>query len=301
MIHYVVSERFTSSMQLFLQSWGQPLAHRIKVVTYEALLAGREGLPDRGGAYIFANPGWVRARLDPPARKTICDLHDRLVETHGARKVLNDPARSLRRYDMLRRLHEYGINSFNAYRAHDLGVLPRFPALVRHEAWSLYDQPTLAHNLDQYAALLGGVRWHGHSLAEFITVEYCDTKDAGGLYRKYGVFVVGDRIIPRHIFFSRDWHVRSADVVDPAMIEEELRFLNTNPHAETLLKCAQLAGIGYGRFDYSLLDGRPQVWECNTNADLVYQAAYDQPERKPVHSKFVDMFAAAMIALDDEA
>jgi hypothetical protein len=301
MIHYLVSEHYTSFMQQFLQSWGQRLAHRIKIVGYEALLAGRERLPDRGGAYIFSNPGWVRARLDPPARKTIYDLHDRLVEAHGARKVLNDPARSLRRYDMLRRLHEHGINSFNAYRANDLTVQPRFPALVRHQALSLYEQPTLAHNLDQYAALIAGVRWLGHSIADFITVEYCDTKDADGLYRKYGAFVVGDHIVPRHIFFSRDWHVRSADVVDPARTEEELQFLNTNPHAETLLQCARLAGIGYGRFDYSLLDGRPQVWECNTNAALVYQAAHDDPARKTVHAKFVDMFAAAMIALDDEA
>ena len=150
MIHYFVTEQQTNSMQAFLQSWGQRLAHRITVVTYEALLAGRGGLPERGGAYIFTNLGQVNA-MDPPARKTICDLHDRLVETRGAAKVLNDPARSLRRYAMLRRLHEHGINSFNAYRTSDPTVRPRFPVLVRHEMRSLYEQPALAHSPDQYA------------------------------------------------------------------------------------------------------------------------------------------------------
>jgi hypothetical protein len=300
MIHYFVTEQQTGAMRLFLQSWGERLAHRIKIVAYEALLAGREGLPDRGGAFIFTNLATVNG-MNPQARTTICDLHDRLVESRGAGKVLNDPARSLRRYDLLRCLHEHGINKFNAYRAHDLSVRPRFPALVRHEMKSLYDQPTLAHSLDQYAALLGGVRWLGHSLADFITVEYCDTADANGVHRKYGAFIVGDRIVPRHIFFSRDWHVRSNDLSEDAMIEEELRFIETNPHADILLKCARLAGMGYGRFDYGLLDGTPQVWECNTNAGLVYQAEYDFPQRRPVHSKFVDMFTAAMVALDDEA
>jgi hypothetical protein len=301
MIHYFVTERQTGSMQAFLQSWGQRLAHRIKIVTYEALLDGRGGLPERGGAYIFTNLGHVNS-LPPPARTTICDLHDRLVETRGAAKVLNDPARSLRRYDMLRRLHEQGINSFNAYRADDPAVRPRFPALLRHEMRSLYDQPALAHSPDQYAALIAGVRWFGHPLADFIVVEYCDTADAAGLYRKYGAFVVGDRIIPRHLYFSRDWHIRWEDVIDQATIEEELAFVHTNPHAETMLECAKLAGIGYGRFDYGLLDGRPQVWECNTNAGVIFPRSYDDdPERMPVHYKFVDMFAEAMVALDDEA
>jgi hypothetical protein len=214
--------------------------------------------------------------------------------------VLNNPARSLRRYDMLRRLHEHGINSFNAYRANDPTVQPRFPVLVRHESWSLYKQPSLAHNLDQYEALLRGAKWSHGSLAEFISVEFCDTKDADGLYRKYGAFVIGDRIIPRHIFFSRDWHVRSVDVVDRAMVEEELRFLNANPHAETVLQCARLAGIGYGRIDYGLLGGHPQIWEINTNASIASTSMAFLPERREVLTGFLKQFAAAMEAIDLE-
>ena len=31
----------------------------------------------------------------------------------------------------------------------------------------------------------------------------------------------------------------------------------------------QIAGIDYGRIDYSMLDGEPQVWEINTNPTVL--------------------------------
>ena len=299
MIYYFVTESRAGAIRSFLGNWGKRLAPRIKVVTYDRLLAGCERLPERGGAYIFSNLGTV-SMLSPQVQSTICDWHDRLVERHGAERVHNDPARSLLRYDLLRRLHERGINAFNAYRVTDPDARMRFPAIVRHQMKSLYEQPQLANDAAQYEALLRGIRWLGYSLDDFIAVEYCDTADASGVYRKYGAFVVGDRIIPRHIYFSRDWHIRWDDLTDLAMVEEELQFLHTNPHAGTLLQCARLAGISYGRFDYGLLDGRPQIWECNTNAGVVFPPEDDLPERLQVHLKFVDMYAAAMIALDDE-
>ena len=210
----------------------------------------------------------INRRMSSQARSTICDLHDRLVAINGAGKVLNDPARSLQRLDLLKHLYQCGKSTFNAYRATEPGLRPRFPVFIRHELRSLFDQPTIARDPAQYVGLLHGIRWLGASLREQIVIEFCDTADATGLYRKYGAFVVGDRIVPRHIFFSRNWHVRVADIVDPATTEEELRYLDGNPHADALLDSCRQAGISYGRIDYGMLDGRPQIWEINTNASV---------------------------------
>jgi hypothetical protein len=278
---------------------GKELAHRVKIITYESLLAGRERPGEQGGVYIFTNLGRV-STMDPKARSAIYGLHDRLVTSHGADRVLNDPARSLRRYDLLRRLHERGINSFNAHRAGDATARIRLPAFIRHELQSIFQPPAMARDPEQYAALLRGIKWLRGSLDEFIAVEFCDTADAGGLCRKYGAFVVGDRIVPRHIYYSRNWHIRSDDLSSLTMIEEELQFLNDNPHADALLQCARLAGISYGRFDYGLLDGRPQIWEVNTNPGVVIPPKNELPERKAVHLTFVRMFSDAMTALDGE-
>jgi hypothetical protein len=300
MICYLVTEQRTYPMRFFLETWGKHLAERVRIVTYESLVGGHELPQGDGESYIFTNFGGI-GRMGPRAQKQFGDLHNRLIESCGADKVHNDPARSLRRFDLLRHLHDRGVNSFNAYRVTERGAAPRFPALVRHESQSIFEQPALAHDSDQYKAQLRGIKWRCGTLREFIAVEFCDTADANGLYRKYGAFVVGKRIVPRHIFFSRDWHIRNPDLAEPEMVAEELAYLDDNPHADALLECARLAGISYGRIDYGVLDGRPQVWEINTNAALVNPPGGDLPQRAPVHERFVEKFTEALAALDGGA
>jgi hypothetical protein len=300
MIHYLVFERNAGSMRRFLDGWAPRLAHHLRIVPYERLLDGQERLPQERGTTIFTNLGTV-ARLDPEHRKILCDLHDRLAGMHGQTRVLNDPGRSLRRFELLRQLHDTGLNSFNVYRTSDTDVRPRLPAFIRHEVRNPFNQPEIARDPQQYMALLHGTRWQSGTLRDFMSVEFCDTADARGIYRKYGAFVVGDRIVPRHIFFSRNWHQRVADLIDSPYLAEELAYIDTNPHEKILLESARAAGISYGRIDYGLLAGRPQVWEINTNASFVSSPQAVIRERRPALEKFVAMYADAMAALDREA
>jgi hypothetical protein len=300
MIYYLVAERQTAPMQYFLASWGKQLVNVIKVVSYESLLAGREKLPERKATYVFTSFGAI-SRMDPRSRSAIGALHDRLVKTHGAQRVHNDPARSLRRYELLRVLHERGINSFNAYRSAEPLPRLRFPLFIRDEVATGSSQLLLARNLQEFGVQMQGMKRIRPTLSGCITIEFCDTADSRGIYRKYGAFVIGDRIIPRHIFFSRNWHVRSSDLVDAALIEEESAYLDGNPHTDALLECARHARISYGRIDYALLDGRPQIWEINTNAALVSAPGADSPQRAALHSKFANMYTTAMLQLDEQA
>jgi hypothetical protein len=41
--------------------------------------------------------------------------------------------------------------------------------------------------------------------------------------------------------------------------------MKQNPHEKSLNNVFDLAGINYGRIDYSILHGKPVVWEINTN------------------------------------
>jgi hypothetical protein len=300
MIHYLVFEHHAGPMRQFLDGWAPRLAQHLKIVPYERLLAGQERLPQERGTTIFTNLATV-ARLDPEPRKMLCDLHDRIVAMHGPARVLNDPGRSLRRFELLRRLHDVGLNSFNVYRASDREARPRLPAFIRHEVRNPFDRPEIARDPQQYAALLHGTRWQSGTLRDFMSVEFCETADARSIYRKYGAFVVGDQIIPRHIFFSRSWHVRGADLTGPEFTAEELEYLQGNPHAYILREVARTAGVGYGRIDYGLLDGCPQVWEINFHAGLVTNTPAAMAGRGEVLAKFVSMFSDAMLAIDAEA
>src|SRR6185295_3950970 len=100
------------------------------------------------------------------------------------------------------------------------------------------------------------------------------------------------------LFFSRNWQIREAELDDAELLAEELRYVEENPHAAELAEVCRLAGIRYGRIDYSLLEGRPQVWEINTNPMIASRLSETIPARRPVHERFVGEFDAALAALD---
>lgn len=239
----------------FVQGWGRALAGQVLVRPYEEVLGGAD-LPE-GATAIFSDLD----RLTPQQRAALAPLHARQA------RALNDPTRSLLRYELLRTLHARGINRFNAWRA---GEAPeRYPVFVRPDSGFLKAAPPLV-----WAA--------GEPPAGHLAVEYCNTADRNGVFRKYGAYVVGERIVPRHLFFSRDWLVKSPDLAGPAEIEEELAYVSANPHAAQLLGICRLARISWGRIDYALLEGRVQVWEINTNPLFAFAGEGASP-RDPVH------------------
>lgn len=298
MIYYLVTEPQAGPMRHFLETWGRALVGRVAVVTYEMLLAGRVELPERSGTYIFTNLGRLK-KMPADAQSAIRALHGRLVEANGVARVLNDPARSLLRYDLLRMLHDRGINSFNAHRTDGAVEGLRYPCFIRHELHARFKEVTLARNPQQYGALLNGITWQQGTRDGLITIEFCDVVSPDGLYRKYGAFVIGDRIVPRHVHVGRNWFLRTLEFSGLPELAEEEAYVATNPHKDMLLECARAAGISYGRFDYGLLDGRPQIWEININAAF-FSREPTIPERVPPLERFAARYAEAMIALDPD-
>src|SRR5260370_11498548 len=70
-------------------------------------------------------------RLYPWEARLAADVF-RSLKFEGLR-CLNDPARVLTRYELLRALHRRGINPFDVYRAEDRPKPQRFPVFVRGE------------------------------------------------------------------------------------------------------------------------------------------------------------------------
>jgi hypothetical protein len=89
-------------------------------------------------------------------------------------------------------------------------------------------------------------------------------------------------------------------------VEEELEYVRTNPHRAQLEEIFTIAGVGYGRIDYSLLDGAVQTWEINLNPTIgrgLRPASGRVPkELEPVRSEtkahFYSGFQAAWEAVD---
>jgi len=295
MIYYLVARRHAPSMGAFLTGLGRGLANRIRVLPYEDLFSGAAmRLPV--GTYIFTSLGADLGERNPPSRERglIGDLHRKLVDVCGPARVLNDPLKFMSRFELLRELEQRGINHFAAYRVNGAEAPKRFPVFLREEFGTLWQVPPLLRDGAEYAAAVRNARKD----RPLIAVEYRDTADAAGIYRKYGCFIVGDRLVPRHLFFSRNWWVKEADVAEPAALEEEMHFLESNPHERILKEVFRMSNISYGRIDYAVVDGQPQVWEINITPSIATAISSKIGARHAVNEKFMALFSSALDALD---
>jgi len=139
---------------------------------------------------------------------------------------------------------------------------------------------------------------------KLLVVEFCDTSGPDGLYRKYSAMRIGERIIPRHLHAASSWIAKaqtSAANDDETLVREELEYLDSHPHQQWLRDVFTEAEIEYGRIDYGLYKGVPQVWEINTNPTLGRGrhrkparqgplAALREPGRLASHKQMLDAF-----------
>ena len=183
--------------------------------------------------------------------------------------MLNDPEQTLCRVDLNRVLVRAGVNDFTMYREHEPFEGCRFPVFVRGEHDHEGRRSGLLDEISDVHTAIGKVRAEEPDPVDLLVVEYCDTADADGVYRKYSAFKVGDAILARHLFFSRDWHVKQVDLDDETLLQEERDFVRTNPHEQQLRMIFELAGVDYGRIDYAFCEDRIQVWEINTNPTIL--------------------------------
>ena len=316
MIHYLVTEKGSFSIRIYLAEEGKALADRIRVVTYEEL-PRLEALP--AGVWVFTECDL----LDPPLRDVALLASDRLRGASGVR-IVNDPRNVRWRLDLLRDAYAAGLNefqavpathvSFNANGTSHAGVVRaasfRYPVFVRYtdrhigSLTPLLDSP---HSLERAIATLMG---DGARRSELLVVEFCDTHDGEGIVRKYSAYVIGDRVVPRYLECSRDWMVKwDARIFDRVRADEETRYLQTNPHDAWIREIFHLARIEYGRADYGVRDGRPQLWEINTNSTIGRGPGPVVPQRPdivtykqmvaPAFAGFYENFTAAWTALDD--
>ncbi len=300
------------TVQKYLASWGQELASKVEVRHYPGLSStGHTVLKRLSQSYrawkvgTLEEPGEPTGeahiyvftdieRLGPSETELAVALADRLEGHPDTALILNHPVRSMRRLELLRTLHRREINNFGVYRARDRPSPAKWPVFIRDENEHAGRFSTLLHSqqeLDQELRALGP------KLDDHIVTELCNTADAEGVLRKYGAFCVRGQILARQIHFSRQWIVRVPDLRDSGTGREELEYVASNPHQEELREIFALARIDYGRVDYSLADGKVQVWEINTNPMILIPKDRQDSLRFAAHDRFGKAFTACLAAL----
>jgi hypothetical protein len=277
MIYYLVTERHAKTVTEWLTHFHALWSFRFTVLPYEKL--GGWLAP---GVFIFSD----YERLTPNLRPKALLTHRNAVKSGCT--LLNDPRRSLRRYDLQKRLN----NDFRVFRPHEIPDDLRYPVFLREEN---EHRGTLTPLLDTREELDSELARHRRAL----TVEYLDTADKYGFFRKYAAFRIGDHIIPRHVLFSRNWMQKMPDIVTGKFVEEELDFVRGRESEEKLRAIFEIAECDYGRIDYGLKGGAIQVWEINSNPQLIPTSIH--PARGPTLELSARRINDALTRLDSGA
>lgn len=99
-----------------------------------------------------------------------------------------------------------------------------------------------------------------------VAVEFIDSRDKDGLYRKYRYAAIGDEGVPCQLMISASWEVRAAKrIANEAAVAEELAYLNKeDPNHDILQSARRSLGFDFVAFDYSYdAQGSLVVWEPN--------------------------------------
>lgn len=292
MITFFIASKHRYTITPFLTRWPNNVSQRLRLVTYENLHRVHDIRP---GLFVFSDID----RLTSTQKGIAAAMHQALAAHFGKDCVLNDPCGVLKRHDFLEALWREGINTHRAYTWAERQGIVKYPVFLRRANDHYGPRSPLLHNPDdlhrQYRRLQRVPRFRNR----LIVIEFCDTRDADGLYRKFSAFRIGERIVPGHVIFSEDWVAK--DSPPGPCRDEEKAYLEGNPHRALLMRIFRLARIEYGRIDYGLAKGRIQVWEINTNPTLVGEQEKYSEEKRAVRQQLVSGLADAFALAEERA
>jgi hypothetical protein len=217
-------------------------------------------------------------------------------------EVLNDPARVRQRFGLLRTLKENGFNRFDAWRIED----PRrpapqdYPVFLRTEAAHRGNLTELLETPDALEAAVEQALAKGIPRRDLIAIQYCAQPLRPGLFRKLAAFRVGDRMVTSLAVHESRWTAKYGElgIASPEDYVDEHASIRDNRYGELLRPAFEAAGIEYGRVDFALVDGRPQVYEINTNPNLKRLTSHPVPLRLEAARQFDAALVEAFAALD---
>jgi hypothetical protein len=265
-------------------------------MTYNDLYTLRQ-IP--AGVYVFVGVD----RLDNAERRMAGKFFRHINSLGPGWQALNDPALGMGRFRLLRTLHEKGINDFNAYLVSERIRPERFPVFIRRNVQSTAPLTGLIHEpaeLDRQIRRLVG---EGEPEDDLLIIEYCSEPLRPGVFRKFGAYRLGQKLVPSFTMFSTRWIVKyrpPLEVEHEDHVADQRQMLDM-PWRETLQRAFDLAHIDYGRADFGLVNGRPQIYEINYNPDIRTRrrvAKHSDAVRQGNLDRTETMFFAAMRELN---
>ena len=220
---------------------------------------------------------------------------------HNTATVLNDPAQALQRLPLLRQLHRRGFNRFDVWDAAADTLPDRYPDFLRTRSAHRGVIGDLLESKEAAERALADAVDKGFGLHDLMFVEYCAQPLANGIFRKLAAFRIGGTIQMALAVHERHWIAKYGEegVAGQALYDEEFAFVDTNPYAAHLKAAFDIANIDYGRADFTVVDGAPQIYEINTNPHISIIQDHPFPVRVRAQQLFSERFVKALQAIPE--
>jgi len=175
-----------------------------------------------------------------------------------------------------------------------------FPVLLRSPGFHTGEFFERVERREDLPAALGALPGD-----RILAIEYLDTRSADGLFRKYRVLVVGDRLYPIHLARSQHWkvHYFSGERTED---REELAFLADMQAAlgergvAVLERVRRMLGLDYGGIDFTIdADGTIVLFEANATMNLFEPPSDAAPERRRAYEAVRAAVSALLAAPRD--
>ena len=204
--------------------------------------------------------------LSPLEREVAASMAMTIQQTVPGTPVLNHPAYACERYELLRRMQRKNASPVTVLRV-DSGELPeKYPVFIRAEDGCAGPETGLLENDSDYLAAVAALKRSGKPAKGRIALSYEAEPQPDGYFRKYGVFRIGEHIVPQHILYNRDWVVKSNELGRQAeLVAEELRYMRENPHKSMVMDAFETGELQFGRADFGFKNGQFVLYEINTN------------------------------------
>ena len=293
MIHYFYQHPHRYTVDRHLDWLGKPLESVFQLQSYAELFRARS---IRAGSCIFSD----LERLTPAEAEQASRIRKTIKKSGQGAIMLNDPTRTMRRYELLRTLYEKGINQFNVYRVVESRLPERYPVFIRNENDHRGNRTPLLNNEGELQAAITELERKGRSRESMLIVEFLDTADETGVYRKYSYFMIAGKLIPRHLFLSNNWLLKRPDILDTNALAEERQFVESTPFLQEIHNIFRIARVDYGRIDFALYKDRVQVWEINTNPQITGRDDRGIEFRGDVQRQFAEQYHRLLMEIHGE-
>ena len=205
---------------------------------------------------------------------------------------------------MLRRLHRAGFNRFNVWSVEAEEWPERYPVFLRTQSAHRGSLTDLIPRTGQaWSARSQSPSRKGRPRSELMIVEYCAEPVRDGLFRKLAMFRVGSAMITHLCVHQSSWIAKDGErgIAGAELYDDEYRMIDENRHAEEFRAAFEIGSIEFGRADFGLVGGKPQVYEINTNPTFASIRKHPFPIRIAASRLFEDRMVAALAAIDTPA